>query len=61
MGIDHVALGSDFDGISVLPRPLKDVTSLPELVRALGARGYSDDDVRKILGENFLRVLASGP
>ncbi len=61
MGVDHVALGSDFDGISVLPRPLKDVTSLPELVRALGARGYSDGDVRKILGENFLRVLTSGP
>jgi membrane dipeptidase len=61
MGIDHVALGSDFDGISVLPRPLKDVTSLPELVRALAAHGYSDGDVRKILGENFLRVLASDP
>src|SRR5881398_1107324 len=61
MGIDHVGLGSDFDGISVLPRPMKDATSLPELVRALGARGYSDSDVRKILGENFLRVLTVGP
>jgi membrane dipeptidase len=61
MGIDHVGLGSDFDGISVLPRPMKDATSLPELVRTLEARGYSDADVRKILGENFLRVLTAGP
>ncbi|HKW41224.1 MAG TPA: dipeptidase [Gemmatimonadales bacterium] len=61
MGIDHVGLGSDFDGISVLPVPLKDASSLPELVRALAARGFSDADVRKILGENFLRLLSSGP
>jgi membrane dipeptidase len=61
MGIDHVGLGSDFDGISVLPVPMKDATSLPELVRALQGRGYSDGDVRKILGENFLRLLSSGP
>jgi len=61
MGIDHVGLGSDFDGISVLPRPLKDATSLPELVRALEARGYRDEALRKILGENFLRVLTAGP
>jgi membrane dipeptidase len=58
MGIDHVALGSDFDGISVLPAPMKDVTSLPLVVRALEARGYPESDVRKILGENFLRVLS---
>ncbi|PYP00461.1 MAG: membrane dipeptidase [Gemmatimonadetes bacterium] len=61
MGVDHVALGSDFDGISVLPLPMKDATSLPELVRALEGRGYSDGDVRKILGENFLRLLTAGP
>ena len=61
MGIDHVGLGSDFDGISVLPRPMKDATSLPEVVRALQGRGYSDEDVRKILGENFLRVLTAAP
>ena len=61
MGIDHVGLGSDFDGISVLPRPMKDATSLPQLIRALEGRGYSDSDVRKILGENFLRVLTAGP
>jgi len=45
----------------VLPAPMKDATSLPELVRALEARGYSDGDVRKILGENFLRLLTAGP
>ena len=61
MGIDHVGLGSDFDGISVLPRPLKDATSLPDLVRALEARGYADEGLRKILGENFLRVLTAAP
>lgn len=61
MGIDHVGLGSDFDGISVLPRPMKDASSLPELVRALAARGYTDAEVRKILGENFLRLLSSAP
>ena len=57
MGVDHVGLGSDFDGISVLPRPMKDATSLPLLVAGLSSRGYSGSDVRKICGENFLRVL----
>jgi len=61
MGVDHVGLGSDFDGVSVLPRPMKDATSLPLLVTALRARGYTDGDVRKILGENFLRLLTAGP
>jgi membrane dipeptidase len=59
MGVDHVGLGSDFDGISVLPRPMKDATSLPLLVAGLGSRGYSDSDVRNILGENFLRLLSA--
>ncbi|HEV2672394.1 MAG TPA: dipeptidase [Gemmatimonadales bacterium] len=59
MGIDHVGLGSDFDGISVLPRPMKDATSLPLLVAGLPSRGYSDSDVQKILGENFLRLLSA--
>jgi membrane dipeptidase len=59
MGIDHVGLGSDFDGVSVLPVPMKDATSLPLVVAALTARGYADLDVRKILGENFLRLLSA--
>ena len=57
MGIEHVGLGSDFDGVGVLPPPLKDATSLPLVAAALGARGFGDSDVRKICGENFLRVL----
>jgi membrane dipeptidase len=59
MGVDHVGLGSDFDGISVLPRPMKDATSLPLVVAGLQSRNYSDSDVRKICGENFLRVLSA--
>jgi membrane dipeptidase len=59
MGVDHVGLGSDFDGISVLPKPMQDASSLPLLVAALRARHYSDSDVRKILGENFLRLLSA--
>src|SRR2546422_7126092 len=58
-GIDHVGLGSDFDGISALPVPMKDAASLPLLVAALTARGYGDSAVRKILGGNFLRVLSA--
>lgn len=59
MGIDHVGLGSDFDGVGVLPPPLKDVTSLPLVPAALERRGYSDSDVQKICGDNFLRLLSS--
>jgi len=57
MGVDYVGLGSDFDGISVLPRPMKDATSLPLLVAGLTARGYGDSELRKVLGGNFLRLL----
>ena len=60
MGVDHVGLGSDFDGISVLPRPMKDATSLPLVVAGLSSRGYRDSDVSRILGENFLRLLTAG-
>jgi membrane dipeptidase len=58
-GIDHVGLGSDFDGVDTLPAGLRGVDELPNLTRALLERGYSDGDAKKILGENFLRVLAS--
>src|SRR5438552_17040463 len=50
MGIDYVGLGSDVDGLSVLPRPMKDATSLPEVVRGLGARAHQHPGVRKITG-----------
>lgn len=56
-GVDHVGLGSDFDGISSAPQQLDDVTGLPLITKALQERGYSKKDIRKILGENFLRVF----
>lgn len=57
VGIDHVGIGSDFDGVGdSLPVGLKDVSQYPNLVRGLLARGYSRSDVQKILGENLLRV-----
>ena len=55
-GIDHVGLGSDFDGVSNVPEGLSDVSQYPGLVAELLRRGHSEDDVRKILGENILRV-----
>lgn len=58
-GIDHVGVGSDYEGVGdSLPVGLKDVSSYPNLVEGLLERGYSDDDIRKILGENLLRVWA---
>jgi membrane dipeptidase len=57
VGIDHLAIGSDFDGIEVTPVGLEDVSKLPALTLALLKRGYSVGDVRKILGENYLRVF----
>jgi microsomal dipeptidase-like Zn-dependent dipeptidase len=56
-GVDHVGLGSDFDGGVSLPEGMRDVRDLPEITYALLERGYSDEDVRKILGGNILRVM----
>lgn len=56
-GVDHVGLGSDFDGTLFLPAGMKDVADLPNLTAALLERGHSPEDVRKVLGENVLRVL----
>ncbi|WP_313515385.1 dipeptidase [Sphingobacterium sp.] len=56
-GIDHVAIGSDFDGIESPPQQLEDVSKFPVLTQALLERGYSKEDVAKIMGLNFLRVL----
>jgi membrane dipeptidase len=56
-GIDHVGLGSDFDGITSVPVGLEDVSTFPALVAELLRRGYTDDDVRKIAGRNILRVM----
>jgi membrane dipeptidase len=55
-GIDHVGLGSDYDG-SDMPVGMEDVTHLPQITQALLDRGYSDADIKKILGENTLRVM----
>ncbi len=57
-GIDHVGLGSDFDGGVSFPQDLKDVSDYPNITVELMRRGYSDEDIRKILGGNLLRVLA---
>jgi membrane dipeptidase len=57
-GIDHVGLGSDFDGIPSSPEGMDSAADLPKITQALMARGYSAADVDKILGGNFLRVFA---
>lgn len=56
-GIDHVGLGCDFDGIPCTPEGLEDVAAIPRITELLLRRGYDDDDVKKILGENFLRII----
>lgn len=56
-GVDHVGLGSDFDGIESAPKGLDDVASFPFITKALLQRGYKRKDIEKILGGNFIRVL----
>jgi membrane dipeptidase len=56
-GIDHVGIGSDFDGIGSTPVGLEDVSTFPDLVAELVRRGYPDEDIRKILGGNLLRAM----
>jgi membrane dipeptidase len=56
-GVDHVGIGSDFDGIPSVPVGMEDISKLPALTYELLRRGYSERDVRKVLGENFLRAL----
>jgi membrane dipeptidase len=57
IGVNHVGLGSDFDGINSSPRELNDVTNMPLITEELMKRGYSKKDIFKILGGNFIRVL----
>lgn len=57
IGVDFVGLGSDFDGIEAGPKELNGVQDFPLITKALLERGYSKKDIRKILGENFLRVF----
>lgn len=56
-GVDHVGMGSDFDGITSSPQQLDDVTNYPLITEELVKRGYSKKDIRKILGGNFIRVF----
>ena len=56
-GVDHVGLGSDFDGIESTPRGLDDVTKMPHFTEGLVKRGYKEDEVLKILGGNFLEIF----
>jgi membrane dipeptidase len=56
--VEHVGIGSDFDGIENTPKGLEDVTRMPYLTEGLVKRGYKEDEIRKILGENFLRVFS---
>jgi membrane dipeptidase len=55
-GIDHIGLGGDFDGITSVVQGLEDVSKYPDLTAKLLERGYRDEDVKKVLGLNVLRV-----
>lgn len=57
VGPDHVGLGSDFDGIPFTPTGLEDVTKMPNITKELVSRDYSSNDMKKILGENHLRLF----
>jgi len=57
IGVDHIGIGGDYDGITSLPTGLDDVSTYPNLFAELLKRGYSEEDLRKIAGENMLRVL----
>ena len=57
IGIDHVGIGGDWDGVEVLPKNLEHIGKLPALTKVLIDRGYTKKEIRKILGENFKRVF----
>jgi membrane dipeptidase len=56
-GVDHVGLGSDFDGINLLPTQIEDVSMYPNITQGLLDRGYGEEEIRRILGGNLLRVM----
>ena len=56
VGIEHVGLGSDYDGVFALPANLQNVRAYPNLIEELLRRGYTEDEIAKILGGNLLRV-----
>jgi len=55
--VEHVGLGSDFDGIDTVPVGLEDVSKFPDLLAELARRGWSDADLGRVAGGNLLRVL----
>ena len=57
VGPDYVGLGSDWDGVFAMPDGLDDCSQVPNITKELVARGYTDEDIRKILGGNFMRVF----
>jgi membrane dipeptidase len=57
-GIDHVGLGSDFDGVSCTPQGIDSAADLPKITQALHERGYNAEQLKKILGANLLRVFS---
>ena len=58
-GVDHVGLGSEFDGVNSLPEGLNGVEDFPKITDELIKRGYSKKEIQKILGGNLLRVMAA--
>jgi membrane dipeptidase len=59
-GIEHVGIGTDFDGFTDTPEDVKDAAALPVVTRRLLGDGYTREEVEKILGKNALRVLKEG-
>jgi len=56
-GVDHVGIGSDYDGVTMLPEQLDDASTYPYITQGLLDRGYSHDDIKKIYSGNILRVM----
>lgn len=57
VGVNHVGIGSDYDGIDVAPSGMEDISMMPKLFAELRSRGYSEEDLEKIASENFFRIL----
>lgn len=57
IGEDHVGIGSDFDGVSITPKGMEDVSKMPNLTKEMIKRGYSEERIQKILGGNFMRIF----
>jgi membrane dipeptidase len=57
VGVDHVGIGSDFDGIAVTPAGLEDISGMPLIFEEMRSRGYSEGEIEKVAGANFLKLL----